>query len=65
MDIFLLLVFSAAFIGLVWHGVAWALRQDKKDQAPLERIKSKRQRGRINKAFDALLPDLRKRNGDD
>jgi len=58
MELFLTLVFSAAFIGLLWHAARWAFRTDAKYPRPKHR--RRKDQPRIDEQFDEIIEPLRK-----
>jgi len=58
MELFLILVLSAAFVGVTWHAVRWALGMDKKYPRPMRL--SRKARARLEAQFQEIIDDLRK-----
>ena len=57
-ELFLTLVLSAAFVGLIWHAARWAFHMDAKYPRPKHR--RRKDQTRINAQFEEIVDDLRK-----
>ena len=63
MELFLTLVFSAAFVGILWHAARWAFHMDRTDQStrsPRNPRLSRKARARLYARFEEIVDDLRK-----
>jgi len=58
MDLFLILMLSAAFVGAIWHAARWAFHMDKKYPRPMRL--SRKARARLEAQFQEIIDDLRK-----
>ena len=58
MELFLILVVSAAFVGLIWHAAMWAFHMDAKYPRPMRL--SRKARARLYARFEEIVDDLRK-----
>jgi len=58
MDLLLILVVSAAFVGVAWHAARWAFHMDKKYPRPMRL--SRKARARLEARFNEIIDDLRK-----
>jgi hypothetical protein len=63
MDLLLYIVLSAALVALIITLLKWAEAEDNEARGH-ERIRSKRERGRLASTFEDIVSDLRKKPRD-